>query len=188
MTATKRLRDLIESDADAKALAAALAESPGEATPAAQLADRLMELGVAPRTARAEVKRLVLMATPILNWPKADLAKLLRGTTVEAIAAALFTANGNRRERTLTLADALSACWRARKNGFAWVGGGNVANAYKYPAQQTGFVVAVRSDGKLRFVAGVLSASKGASVTNQLVGITARGTRDDYRAWADAAE
>ncbi len=188
MAAKVTIAQRVTSDPDAANLAELVRTQPREATNGALLYDRLQELGVKAVAARAYVKRLNLAALPVMEWPKADRAKLLRGTSVKAIEAVLAVANGRRRERTVSLEEALRACKLARRpsqDGWSFCEGGTVANSYGYRAYQTGFVVAVRSDGSLRVAARECSASKGTSVTNQIAGITARGTADDFRRWAD---
>lgn len=187
-TKTRKPLDVLNTDATAKQLFDAVQANPRETDPELQLVDRLQECGVSATTAKRFARDHRYAWLPMMEWDEASRRKALKGTSVEAIQTALKTANGRRRERTLELNDVLRAVKRARRDGFASDGGGTVANSYKYPAEQTGCVVAVATNGNLRVAIGVLSARKGASVTNQLAGITARGTADDYRAWADAAQ
>lgn len=187
MTTRTRPSDLVTTDPTASALVSAIRANPRESAPASALTDRLIELGVTPATAHKYVHSLVLDLLPITDWPAADLSKLLRGTSLDAIRTSLDAANGRRRTRTVSLSQALHACRRARINkGAAWVGGGTVANKYGYPSQQTGFLAALAGNGKLRIVAGVCSANKGSSVTNQLIGLTKAATVEQFRDWADA--
>jgi hypothetical protein len=177
----------LATDETAKTLVEAVRQNPKEAVPFKMLVDRLQEVGVNAKSAVKVGWEIRLSSLPVQQWPVDRLRRLLKGTSAAAIEAALNAANGRRRERTVTLSEALWACKEARAKGYAVVGGGSVANSYKYPATQTGFVVAVGSKGQLRWRAGVVSASKGTSVGNQLAGITVRGSVEDWRRWADAA-
>lgn len=181
---------VVLNDETAKLLYAAVQANPREADVELRLTDRLIECGVKPVTAKKFAHEWRLNWLPMMEWEASERKKFLRGTSVEAIQAALGAANGRRRERTLELNDVLKAVKRARKSVDGWnaVGGGTVANAYGYASSQTAAVVAVGSNGKVRVAVGVVSASKGASLTNGLVGLTARGTKEQFRAWADAGE
>lgn len=114
--------------------------------------------------------------------------RLLRGVKKETIISQLKEANGFRRIRTLTYSDVISCIKKARSNK-TWhaIGGGRVANCYKYPAVQTVCVAAVRSDGKIRVAIGTARASKGSSLTNPLTGLTARSSDEDFLQWANLA-
>ena len=190
MTATKSSKpaSVVVSDETAKQLFDAVKENPRETDLELRLVDRLQECGVAPKTAKKFAHEHRLFNLPLMEWDAAERRKFLKGTSVEEIQRQLDATNGARRERTLDLSDVLGCIKYARRNGYSWVGGGTVANAYKYAAYQTGCVVAVATNGKLRVRIATLSAKKSASITNQLAGITARGTVADYRAWADAAQ
>lgn len=176
----------IEADDTARTLREQVRLAPSEDTPVKMLVDRLQELGVKIGPASNYVALYRLLCLPVDLWPKRTVAALLKGTTLGAVRSQLDAANGRRRERTLTLQEIVGAVRRARTVGFCVVGGGTVANSYKYPAFQTGCVVAVGSDGRVRVTIGEVSASKGASVSNRLAGLTARATADDYRQWADS--
>lgn len=182
-----KTKDIIKIDPTAAALAEALRLNPRESAAAATLTDRLQECGASATAARKAVKAIALAALPVASWPKRELNRLLRGTSVKDIQTRLNLANGRRRERTVDLSDALRACVKARADaeGFYWAAGATVANSYGYRAYRTAFIVAVRSDGTLRVMAGQVSANKGSSPTNQLAGLTVRATADDWRAWAD---
>lgn len=112
---------------------------------------------------------------------------LLRGTTKQQILVQLQAANGRRRERTLSYENVLYCVNMARKHGWYAVGGGTVANAYKYAAYQTACLVIVRSDKKIVVQIGVVSARKGSSLTNPFCNLTIKASAQQFREWADSA-
>jgi hypothetical protein len=67
------------------------------------------------------------------------------------------------------------------------VGGGTVANRYRYPAEQVVFGAVRRSDGTVRIAFGVANAQKGSSLTVPLFGLNKNANAAKFRAWADAA-
>jgi hypothetical protein len=158
-------------NSDICALYAALEANPGCRTTFAALVDACREAGEpvrCPGTARAA----------------------LCGQTVEQIEAQLKAANGNRRTRTLDLDDVMMAILRAALNAdqpYQAVGGGTVANAYRYPAEQVVFGAVRRSDGTVRIAFGVANAQKGSSLTVPLFGLNKNANAAKFRAWADAA-
>lgn len=173
---------------DAKLLTEAVKANPTDTTTQLVLADALAEQTGDYPQAVEQAKAVADKA--LATRTKARVRRQIRGTTVEAIEAQLARANGRRRERTLTLDDVLALVAEVRKHRRVWgaIGGGNVANSYKYPASQTGCVIAVRSNGEIRVAIGEVPASKGTSVTNRLCGLVSRGTVRQWRAWADEQE
>lgn len=187
-TLAKGITKKVQADETARLLVGTIKANIREEVPQKLLADRLQELGVSGSSAAKWVRALVLRHLPFSEWSERELKALLKGTSLEAINAALTRANGRRRERTLGTSGVLGACLRARLEGWAVEGGGTVANAYKYPATQTGFACAISSSGRLHWWVDECPASKGTSVSNRLVGLTARATGADWRARADAKE
>ncbi len=114
--------------------------------------------------------------------------RLLCGANKEQILALLRDANGRRRERTLSYEDVVACVRRARKCGWCAVGGGTVANAYKYPAWQTVCFVAVRSDKNIVLRIGLVSARKSSSLTNPFCGLSITASAQQFRDWADGLE
>lgn len=188
-TLNAKITATVDADATATLLRQSVRENPTEAAPAAQLVDRLQELAVAPKTAKEWVRTLQLLNLSPDQWPEKDRRKVLAGTTWEALVASVTAANGRRRERTLTASECFWCVLKARNDseGFHWISGGTVANAYKYPATQTAFVAAVGSNGRVRTACGEASASKGTTPTNALCGLSKRAKKADWLRWADAA-
>jgi hypothetical protein len=117
-------------------------------------------------------------------------AAYLRGYTVAEVRRMLDAANGRRRTRTLDLDDVVRCARAALRDADGWyaTGGGVVANAYKYPAEQTACVVVVRSDGLVRLAIGTTGAKKGNSLTNWATGLSIKGKPEAFRKWADAGQ
>lgn len=106
-----------------------------------------------------------------------------------AVEAMLDRANGRRRVRCLSL-DAVRRCiLKALDDADGWyaVGGDTVANAYKYPADRTICLCAVRTDGTVRVSVGTGNAKKGSSLTNPISGLTIKARPEAFKTWADAA-
>jgi hypothetical protein len=103
------------------------------------------------------------------------------------VTADLKTANGRRRVRTLEPFDIVCAVVYAVIDQGGWwpMGGGTVANSYKYPAYRTVCVAARRSDGKVRVSVGVGSARKGASETSPVSFLWKNAGPEAFRRWAD---
>lgn len=177
----------MDATQDVALLTQAVTANPQESAAAGSLFDALQESGLSPAKARRLVNDAIRQAAPE-QWPAKMLRGLIRGTTLDALRASLDRANGRRRERTLTLHDVLRCVQRAREDGWHAVGGGTVANAYSYPAEQTACLVAVRTDGTVRVAIGTTGAKKGNSLTNWASGLTIRSTAEQFRAWADTAE
>lgn len=121
------------------------------------------------------------------DFAEADRLVWLPYFGVDAIAAsaALKTANGRRRERTLHLSDVTNCvvrAWRRRGNP-ATAEGGTVANAYGYPAWRT-LCLAVRSGRRVRVACAVGRANKGASDVTPFGISSARADRAEYQQWA----
>ncbi len=96
--------------------------------------------------------------------------------------------NAGRRIRFLTVPDVLYCVVQAMKRAEGWhaVGGGNVANAYKYRAFQTVCMAAKRTNGSIRVGVAINNATKGASLTMKICGLSKKASPRDFRAWADA--
>lgn len=159
------------TNSDVAALYAALEQNPGCRTTFAALVDACREAGESVRC------------------PLAARAALC-GLSVEQLEAMLKAANGRRRSRTLDMDDVMLTILRAALNAdqpYQAVGGGTVANAYKYPADQVVFGAVRRSNGTVRIAFAVANAKKGASLTVPLFGLYANAKPEQFRAWADAA-
>lgn len=162
--------------------------NPGDQAAIYALVDAMIESGKSPVAAKRAANLIVRKAEDTLRTPAAW-KRWLKGCPTDAqIEAMLSAANGRRRERTLTLGDVEDAIRRVLVNNLSWkaIGGGTVANAYKYPSQQTSCVIAVRSNGTIRIAIGIVSGNKGTSLTNGVMGLTARATAEQFREWADA--
>jgi hypothetical protein len=112
----------------------------------------------------------------------------LTANQLHAVEISLAACNGRRRVRTLTLSDVLRCCRAAIVDSDGWhaSGGGTVANAYSYPAEQTACLAVVRTDGRLRVEVGRAGAKKGNSLTNPIARLTVAARPEAFRAWADA--
>jgi hypothetical protein len=110
--------------------------------------------------------------------------------TFEGIIEALKQVNGRRRTRVLTEHDIEWIISEAIRDDYSFASGGEVANAYKYPAVQTTAIAALRSDGDIAFAVGTSNAKKGSCPRPSDVPITrlrpdSDAIRADVRAWAD---
>src|SRR3954467_7079468 len=84
-------------------------------------------------------------------------------TVQSMINAAVDTANGNRRTRTISSDDVRQAILEAYQDGYGYVTGGHVANAYNYPAVTSVAFVAKGSDDSVALAVGVTNAKKSSS-------------------------
>jgi hypothetical protein len=162
---------MTSTNADIIALYAALEANPGCRTTFCALVDACREAGEP------------------FTCPSNAVAALC-GLTQAQLADQLDAANGKRRTRTLDMQDVLNTILRAAINNdlaYRAIGGGTVANAYKYHAEQVAFGAVRRSDGTVRISFAIANAKKGSSLTVPLFGLYKNSKAEDFLAWADAA-
>jgi len=110
--------------------------------------------------------------------------------TYKGIIEALKHINGRRRSRILTERDIEVIISEAIRDDYSFASGGEVANAYGYPAIQTTAIAALRSDGDIAFAVGTSNAKKGSCPRPATVPISrlrpdSEAVRANVLAWAD---
>lgn len=112
------------------------------------------------------------------------------GKNWAGLVAQLDRANGKRRTRTISESALKSLIARVAVGDLAYSteSGGTVSNSYGYASVQTAMLAASRTDGMIRLVIGEIPGSGWSSVTNRLVGLTAKAKAEEFVAWADAVK
>lgn len=93
--------------------------------------------------------------------------------------------NRKRRTRTLSLSDCIYCAHKALIHGWYAVGGGTVANAYGYRAEQTVCFAAKKSNGWVRIQVDLQNATQGSSLTTPATGLPKNAKPELFRQWAD---
>jgi hypothetical protein len=108
----------------------------------------------------------------------------------ERVIGLLHNANGNRRQRVLSLREIESVIRKSALDGWSTDNGGFVANRYGYPAVQTTALAVRRTDGAIALCVDVNSASKGTSVRPSCLRgiIPSLKNTDAIFNWADSAK